>query len=154
MNNWNFTGNLGNQAEQRYTTGGDSVVSFSVAVKSGYGDKEKTTWANCAMFGKRGESVLPYLGKGQLVGISGEVTLRQYDTKDGGKGVSLDVRVNDLTLLGGKSGEQSEHKASPQKAAPDNKPAQKTGDSFDTFDDDIPFSPFGKCGAGVSWRAM
>lgn len=134
MNNWNFTGNLGNQADQRFTTGGDGVVSFSVAVKSGYGDKEKTTWANCQMWGKRGESVLPYLGKGQLVGISGEVTLRQYDTKDGGKGVSLDVRVNDLTLLGGKSGEQSEPKAKPQKA----EPAQSNG-GFDDMDSDLPF---------------
>lgn len=100
MNVWNFTGNLGRDAEQRHTAGGDSVVNFTVAVKSGFGDKAVTTWANCTIWGKRGESVLPYLLKGQLVGVSGEVTLREYDAKDGGKGKSLDVRVNDLTLLG------------------------------------------------------
>lgn len=100
MNVWNFTGNLGRDAEQRHTAGGDSVVNFTIAVKSGFGDKAVTTWANCIIWGKRGESVLPYLLKGQLVGVSGEVTLREYDAKDGGKGKSLDVRVNDLTLLG------------------------------------------------------
>lgn len=100
MNVWNFTGNLGRDAEQRHTAGGDSVVNFTIAVKSGFGDKAVTTWANCTIWGKRGESVLPYLLKGQLVGVSGEVTLREYDAKDGGKGKSLDVRVNDLTLLG------------------------------------------------------
>jgi single-strand DNA-binding protein len=99
MNNWNFTGNLGRSAEQKFV-GDNSLVSFSVAVKSGYGDKAATTWVNCQMWGKRGESVLPYLNKGQLVGISGEATLRLYEKKDGGNGASLDVRVNDLTLLG------------------------------------------------------
>lgn len=29
-----------------------------------------------------------------------------------------------------------------------------TGGAFDNFADDIPFAPHGKCGAGVSWRAM
>ena len=127
MNIWNFTGNLGNAAEQRLTSGGDSVVSFSVAVKSGYGDKAQTTWVNCAMFGKRGEAVLKYLTKGQLVGVSGEATLRKYTRKDGVEGVSLDVRVNDLTLLGGKADR-------PEQAV-EQKPAQTVKAAFDDFDD-------------------
>ena len=100
MNVFSFTGNLGNQAEQRYTQGGDSIVSFSVAVKSGFGDKAVTTWVRCTMFGKRGESVLPYLNKGQLVGVSGEFSAREWDDKEGQKRTSVEVRVNDLTLLG------------------------------------------------------
>jgi len=71
MNNWNFTGNLGRDAEQKFIPSGDSVVSFSVAVKSGYGDKATTTWAKCTMWGERGEAVAQYLTKGQLVGVSG-----------------------------------------------------------------------------------
>jgi len=102
MNSWQFTGNIGRDAEQKFISDGTSVVTFSVAVKSGYGDNAATTWPKCTMFGKRGESVAPYLNKGQLVGISGEVTLREYDKKDGSKGYSLEVRVNDLTLLGKK----------------------------------------------------
>ena len=65
------TGNIGKDAEQRFTPGGDSIVTFSLPVKSGYGDKAKTSWVRCSMFGKRGESVLPYLLKGSLVGVSG-----------------------------------------------------------------------------------
>ena len=42
MNVFTFSGNLGRDAEQRYTAGGDSAVSFSVAVKSGFGDKAVT----------------------------------------------------------------------------------------------------------------
>lgn len=100
MNNWSFTGNIGNDAELRYTPSGDAAVSFSVGVKSGYGERASTTWARCSMFGKRGEAVAPYLTKGQLVGVVGEVNNREYTDRDGNKRTSLDVRVNDLTLLG------------------------------------------------------
>lgn len=100
MNVLNFTGNIGRDAETRFTTGGDPIVSFSVALSSGYGDKKTTSWMNCYMFGKRGESVAPYLKKGTLVGVSGEFCARAYTNKDGQEKISLDVRVNDLTLLG------------------------------------------------------
>lgn len=130
MNNWNFTGNLGNDAEQKHTASGDSVVSFSVGVKAGFGDKATTTWARCQMWGKRGESVLPYLTKGQLVGVSGEVNMREWQDKDGQKKQSLEVRVNDLTLLGKKDGQQSH--AQPRQ---ESKPKPK----FDDLVEDVPF---------------
>ena len=127
MNNWNFTGNIGRDCETRFIPSGDAVVSFSVGVTSGYGEKQVTTWANCSMFGKRGQAVAQYLTKGAQVGITGEVTLRKYTNKEGNEKTSLDVRVADLTLLGGR--ERSEQ-------APAPKPAQV--DTFDEFDN-IPF---------------
>lgn len=137
MNVYSFSGNLGRDADQKFLPDGTSIVSFSVAVKSGYGDKEATTWCKCSLFGKRGEGVYPYLKKGQLVGVSGELTLREYDKKDGsGKGASLEVRVNDLTLLGKKVNtpvqEQSEHSEEKSNAY------QKQAAAFDD-DDSIPF---------------
>lgn len=138
MNSWSFTGNLGADAETRTTQSGDAVVNFSVGVKSGYGDKATTTWARCSMFGKRGQAVAQYLLKGQLVGVTGEMSVREYQKKDGTAGFSVDVRVDGLTLLGKKdSGAQF---ASPDQAAPA-APAQRapapSGDVFDP--DDIPF---------------
>lgn len=143
MNVWNFTGNIGRDCEQKYTPNGDSVVSFSVGVQSGYGGKKATTWARCEMWGKRGEAVAPYLLKGQLVGVSGEVTNREYQDKDGNKRTSLDVRVNDLTLLGKKDGasappEQRQPAAKPQSAP------QQSGGGFDDMDSDIPFANIGR----------
>jgi single-strand DNA-binding protein len=134
MNNWNFTGNLGKDAETRFTPAGKAVVSFSVGVKSGFGDKAVTTWANCAMFGDRATAVAEYLVKGTLVGISGEVTLREYTDKEGQKRNSLDVRVNDLSLLGKKPD-------APQRSAPEPKQSAspKQGGSFDDLGDSIPF---------------
>lgn len=126
MNSWTFTGNLGNDAETKFTQSGDAIVSFSVGVKSGYGEKASTTWARCSMFGKRGQSVAEYLTKGQLVGIVGELSIREYQTKDGQTKTSTDVRVNDLTLLGKKDSQQQA------------KPAPKAEKPSEQFDD-IPF---------------
>lgn len=142
MNNWNFTGNLGKDAEQRFTAGGDSVVSFSVAVKAGYGDKATTTWARCSMFGKRGEAVLQYLNKGQLVGVSGELSTREWE-KDGKKHTSIEVRVGDLTLLG-KSDGQRDKPAKQDKPEARNSGGAQGGGSFDDFDSDIPFAPLAR----------
>lgn len=103
MNSLNFTGGLGRDAETRFTPSGDAITSFSVALTSGYGEKKITTWLNCSLFGKRGDSLAPYLKKGAQVAISGEFTARPYTTKEGIEKLSLDVRVNDLTLIGGMS---------------------------------------------------
>ena len=152
MNSWNFTGNLGADAEQRVTPSGEPVVSFSVGVKAGFGDRATTTWARCQMWGKRGESVAPYLKKGQLVGVSGEASLREYDKKDGSKGASLEVRVNDLTLLG-KRDTDTQYSA-PRPAAAPARPQQSGGaqGGFGDFgDDDIPFL---RHGHGAAWRAL
>ena len=130
MNVFNFTGNLGNEAEMRYTANGDPIVNFSVAVKSGYGDKATTTWIRCAMLGKRGESVIEYLKKGTMVGISGELSNREYQDKDGQTRYSLEVRVNDLTLLGGKPASESSGVARSEKQG-----YVKSGD----LESDLPF---------------
>lgn len=139
MNSWSFTGNLGGDSESRFTPSGDAVVSFSVGVKSGFGDKATTTWARCQMWGKRGESVAPYLTKGQLVGIVGELSVREYQDKQGQTKTSVDVRVNDLTLLGKKS-DQPGREPAPQQAPQQAKPQQpRQAPAPDPFDDSIPF---------------
>ena len=116
MNNWNFTGNLGNPAEVKTLPSGSTVCEFSVAVKSGYGDKEKTNWVRCAMFGKKAEGQLPsYLQKGTQVAISGELELQEWEGQNG-KGAALSVRVENLDLIGGKPQGQSQGYAPKQNA--------------------------------------
>ena len=73
--------------------------------------------------------MLPYLTKGQLVGVSGELCLREYESK-GVKGSSLEVNVNSLTLLGNKS--VNETKA--------DKPMPQGNGPMDDMADDIPFA--------------
>ncbi|ANY29598.1 single-stranded DNA-binding protein [Pseudoalteromonas phage BS5] len=104
MNNWNFTGNLGNPAEVKVLSTGTTVCEFSVAVKSGYGDKEKTNWVKCSLFGKKAEGRLPeFLQKGTQVAVNGELELQKWD---GGAGLAL--RVSDIDLIGGAPQGQSQ----------------------------------------------
>lgn len=102
MNIFTFTGNLGKDAEVKRLSSGSVVCEFSVAVKSGYGDKEKTNWVRCAIFGKKAEGQLPiYLLKGTQVAVSGELELQEWEGQNG-KGAALSVRVDNLDLISGK----------------------------------------------------
>lgn len=131
MNSLNFTGGLGRDCETRFTAKGDAITSFSVALSSGYGESKLTTWLNCSIFGKRGESLAPYLVKGAQVAISGEFSARPYTSKAGEEKLGLEVRVNDLTLIGGK---QEGGKAQEKPYA-----AKHDANDFETLPEDIPF---------------
>ncbi len=117
MNLFSFTGNLGKDAEVKHMQSGTALCEFSVAVKSGYGDKEKTNWVRCVMFGKKAEGQLPqYLVKGTQVAISGELELQEWEGANG-KGAALAATVQNIDLIGGKpQGQQQGYAQQPQQA--------------------------------------
>lgn len=96
-----IAGNLGLDAELKHTQGGDEMLSFSVAVEVREGKEKATQWVRCTLWGKRGAALGQYLTKGTKVAVSGGLTVRQYDGAKG-PGVSLEMRVDDVTLMGGK----------------------------------------------------
>ena len=115
MNLFSFTGNLGKDAEVKHLQSGTALCEFSVAVKSGYGEKEKTNWVRCVMFGKKAEGQLPqYLRKGTQVAVSGELELQEWEGANG-KGAALAVTVQNIDLIGGKPDGQQQY-AQPQQA--------------------------------------
>lgn len=133
MNIITVAGQLGKDAEIRYLPNGDPVASFSVADSQG---KDKPTiWWRASLFGKRAESLGPYLTKGQAVTISGAITAREYTDKDGQQKKVHEVRVNDLALQGGKR--ESAAPAPAQRSAP--APAKAASGGFADMDDDIPW---------------
>ena len=102
MNSISFDGRIAADAELRYTNSGDPVLSFRVASDIGYGERKSTNWFQCQVWGKRAEAIKDYLKKGQQVTIYGALMLREWTDKEGVKRLSPDVRVNDLSLQGGK----------------------------------------------------
>lgn len=123
-----FAGRTGKAAELRRTQGGDAVLSFSVAVDDGYGQNKRTIWFDCSVWGKRGETLKDKLPKGKEVTVSGDFSTREHDGK-----TYLTVRVNELTLQGGKSEGQPRQ----DQGMYGDKPASDGG-SRDDFDD-LPF---------------
>mgnify|MGYP000872335907 CR=1 FL=1 len=131
-----FHGSIGRNSETK-TVGDTTVTKFSVANNSGYGDKKKTHWVDCDLWGTRGEKLSMYLTKGQSVLVYGEMDLNVYQGKDGSTKASFKCRVTDIELLGSKKdGEKSEDSPSYAHQAPAN------GGGV-TMDDDIPFGRMG-----------
>lgn len=154
MNSITFDGRLAADAELRYTPSGEPVLSFRVASDIGFGERKTTNWFTCQVWGKRGETLKNYLTKGQQVTVYGQLTLREWQDKEGQKRMSPDVRVNELSLQGGKrdagtmsNDDEYGYASSPaprQEAPAATPPAPrrmepKAAPQMNDMDDDIPF---------------
>lgn len=96
MNVFTFDGFLGQDAQLRGTD--KPVLGFSVAVQTGYGDREKTEWVRCSSFSRRTTGKLVnYLLKGTHVIVTGGLSLNTYKDK-----TNIEVNVTEITLIGGK----------------------------------------------------
>ena len=135
MNVFTFDGNLGRNAEVKQV-GDSTVVEFSVGNQVGWGDKKKTNWINCSFWNR--EKVAPYLVKGSKVTVTGELTTREYQKKDGSNGFSMEVRVQDVSLPGKVQGEQAQG-SPPQQAQAPQAPANVQQRNDSTAGDEIPF---------------
>jgi single-strand DNA-binding protein len=117
MNSITIVGGLGRDAELKYLNNGDPICNFSVA--DSQGRDKGTIWWNCTLFGKRGEALSQYLTKGQSVTVVGTVAEREWQDKEGNKRKSMDVRVSEIALQGGrKDAEPQEERRAAPKPAP------------------------------------
>ena len=103
LNRCDFIGRLGRDPEVRYTAGGKSVASFSVACSEKRGDNETTEWVNAIAWEKLADICGQYLQKGSLVYISGRMQTRKWEDKDGGTRYTTEIVVRDMKMLGGRS---------------------------------------------------
>ena len=100
-------GNLGRDPEMNYTQDGTAVTKFSIAVSRKVKGTEETTWYNCTAWRNLAEMLSTHLKKGQMVFVQGDLNVRQYTTKDGRNGISLDVTVDKFQFAGGKKEEST-----------------------------------------------
>lgn len=106
MNKWVGIGRLVADAELRFTQGkGTPVSTFKLAIDDGYGENKKTDFIPVVLWGKSAENLADYLNKGTLVAVSGKVSTRSYDAKDGTKRYVTEITADifgGVKLLGGK----------------------------------------------------
>lgn len=95
-----IAGHLTKDAEVSTLGNGTAITRFDLAVNTGWGDNKQVTFYSCAMFGDRGPKVSPYLLKGKAVLVAGEPSLRKTTRDDGRQFTNLNVRVNEVVLLG------------------------------------------------------
>lgn len=106
MKNITIAGGLTRDAELRRTNDGSPVLSFSVGVDDGYGDKKRSIYFECALFGKRAESLEMHLVKGTKVVVAGEFSTDEYKEK-----TRLTIRVSDIDPFIGGKGEPRESRS-------------------------------------------
>jgi single-strand DNA-binding protein len=148
-------GNLGKDAESKFTPNGTSVATFSIATSWRRKDpqtgewKDQTDWHNITLW--RSENVVPYLTKGTQVYVEGRLHTRSYE-KDGKKQYFTEVIAEELILLSGRRGEAagggdysqqpvSMPRSAQRPAATAASPAPAEDPGFDQgiTDDDVPF---------------
>jgi single-strand DNA-binding protein len=143
-----LVGNLGRDAELRYTPGGAAVATLNLATTEVWNDKsgqkqEKTEWHRCVLWGKQAESLQEYLTKGKQIYVEGRLQTRQWDDKEGNKRYTTEIKADRITLLGGGGGggrggggggmSGGMDRGSSQGSGPDEPPMEPI------TDDDIPF---------------
>lgn len=136
-------GNLGKDCVVN-TVSGKNVINFTLAHTEKYRDsqgnsQEKTIWVDCAYWTDR-TAVAPYLTKGKQVYVEGNPEVRSFQRNDGTPGASLNLRVFQVQLLGGKSegtgGDLMNQEASASSISAEPRPS--SGDITEPVDD-LPF---------------
>jgi single-strand DNA-binding protein len=148
-----LVGRLGKDPETRYMTNGEAVTNATLATSENWKDKagekqEKTEWHNLVFYRRLAEIAGEYLKKGAQIYVEGRIQTRKWQDKETGKDrYTTEIIVNEMKMLGSKTGSGSfevvESQASaPARSAPAAKPAAAAPagkGNFDNFDDDIPF---------------
>lgn len=143
MLNAEIIGNLGNDAELKYSASGSALLTFNVAanfrVKSQEGEWEDCTeWVRVTMFGARAEALGSYLRKGTKVYVSGRLQARPWTTRDGEIRAGLEIAAGDVELCSSRQQDEGQRQSDGGQRQPTMtlKPASEL---LDMDDNDLPF---------------
>ena len=90
MNNISLVGRLTADPELKQTQSGISVTSFSIAVDRP-GSQDTTDFIPVVAWRQTAEFVCKYFRKGQRIGLTGKLTSRKYEDRDGNKRTAYEV---------------------------------------------------------------
>jgi single-strand DNA-binding protein len=152
LNHVVLIGRLTRDAELKVTASGQAVCKFSIAVnrrrKNGDQWEDEANFFDIVLWGRQGESLHPYLVKGKMVGVDGELRQDRWE-QDGQKRSKVEIVAAYLQLLGGNPGAGGSYGGSggpPPERQPHGPASADSGASLDArgagddgFADDIPF---------------
>ena len=108
-------GNLGKDPEVKYLQSGVTVASFSLAISEKWKGKdgemkEKTQWVTVVCFSKLAEIAANHLSKGDEVLVSGKISVRDWEDRDGNKKRAWEIVAREINFISLKKkvGEQEE----------------------------------------------
>jgi single-strand DNA-binding protein len=140
-----LVGNLGRDAELRYTPGGAAVATLNLATTEVFKDregqkKEDTQWHRVILWGKTAETLQDYLTKGKQIYVEGKLQTRKWKDKEGNDRYTTEVRGDRVVLLsGGGGGRGGDSGGGADRGSGDAATHAEPGGSVELTDDDIPF---------------
>ncbi|MEO8483982.1 MAG: single-stranded DNA-binding protein [Acidobacteriota bacterium] len=104
-----LVGNLGRDAEMRFTAGGTPVATVSLATTEKFKDregnnKEDTQWHRIVIWGKTAEVLHEYLTKGKQIYVEGRIQTREWTDKEGKAAKTTEIRADKVVLLSSSGG--------------------------------------------------
>ena len=138
FNQITLLGNVGNLEVKTFSNGG-KIVEASLATGKRWKDRnrdqhEETQWHRLVISGPLADTAEKYIHKGDTLFVQGEMTYRQWETRDGEKRTSPEVRVQTLQLM-----PKQDKGQAPQAAAPAPAPGPMPGFAGDEGSEDLPF---------------
>ena len=118
LNKMILIGNVGSDPEMRYTSGGKSVTSFTVASSEKYtksnGEKvEETVWFTVTCWDKLAETTNEYVSKGMKVCVEGRIKLDEWEGQDGKSRAKIAITATRVVFLSSKRDNTRESSNSP-----------------------------------------
>lgn len=116
VNKVQLSGHVGATPETKTFENGNSVTTFTLATNEGYKNKagewvNETTWHNIKAWGVTGKIADEKLQKGDKAMVSGKITNRSYEDKNGQKRYITEIVIDELMLISKKEATQYEEKA-------------------------------------------
>ena len=94
-----MSGNMTSDPVLNHTASGLPVANFRLANNSMAGDKEKTCFIDCAVFGKRAEATMQFCRKGSPVVVEGRLDEDQWTDDKGQKRFKHYITVSEIHFL-------------------------------------------------------
>jgi single-strand DNA-binding protein len=135
-----LVGNLGRDAELKFTQNGFPIARFSLATTDRRKDsksgewQDRTEWHRVVLLGKQAESLQDYLKKGKQIYVEGRIETRSWDDKDGQKRYMTEIIADRIQLLGSPGGARGTGGSRETEYGGAEEPAMAS-----EADDDIPF---------------
>jgi single-strand DNA-binding protein len=99
-----IVGRLTRDAELKYTTSGQAVCKFSIAVnrrrKNGDQWEDEANFFDVVLWGKQGEALNQYLQKGKMIGVDGELRQERWIDQGSQNRSRIEIVASNIQLLG------------------------------------------------------
>lgn len=147
MNNVVLMGRLTRDPELRYVqaNGNSAVVRFNIAVDKNLSREKRqemesrnqptADFINCVAWGKLGENITKYTGKGLRVLVTGRIQTGSYE-RDGQRVYTTEVLANNIEFIDWKDGNNSNYSNNTSS----NSSSNNSDDFVPPIDDDFEYS--------------